>query len=81
MSYLLVEHVAARYGVTPDTVREWARAESLPHLKRPGARRLLFLECELDDADRGGELVAEALPRGGRRVKVKRGTAPPPAVV
>ena len=67
--YLRTEDVAKRLGLTVQTVRDYARREAIPHLKRPGSRRLLFRPDELEAWEHGAELAAEQLPRGGRRVK------------
>ena len=67
--YLRTEDVAERLGLTAQTVRDYARTGAIPHLKRPGSRRLLFRPDELEAWEHGAELVAEHLPRGGRHVK------------
>jgi len=68
-SYLRTEGVAERLGLTVETVRDYARTGAIPHLKRPGSRRLLFRLDELEAWERGAELATEHLARGGRRVK------------
>jgi excisionase family DNA binding protein len=55
--YLLVEDIAARYGVSVRTVHSWTAAGRIPHRKIPGVRRCLFLEAELADWENGGRVV------------------------
>ncbi len=67
--HMRTEDVAERLGLTVQTVRDYARMGTIPHLKRPGSRRLLFRPDELEAWEHGAALTAEELPRGGRRVK------------
>ena len=67
--YLRAEHVAERLGVTVETIRDYARTGAIPHLKRPGSRRLLFRPDEIEAWEEGAALQAKTLQRGGRRVK------------
>jgi predicted DNA-binding transcriptional regulator AlpA len=67
--YLLVEDVMERYACSRRAVAELTRTGSIPHRKRPGTRRCLFLPAELDAWDDGADLEVVELPRGGRVVK------------
>jgi DNA-binding transcriptional MerR regulator len=67
--YLNTGQVATRYQVSPYTVREWARFDLIPHMRRPRSRRLLFLPAHLDAYDAGAELERIELSQGGRTVR------------
>lgn len=69
--YLFVEHVAARYGVSPRWVHERTRLNEIPHRRLPGSRRCLFLEAELKAWEAGAELEVRELTDGGRIVTPK----------
>jgi excisionase family DNA binding protein len=69
--YLIVEEVAVRLRMSKASVHELTRTGAIPHRRLPGARRCLFLECELEAWEAGGELELRELPRGGRIVAVK----------
>ncbi|MFN8223393.1 MAG: helix-turn-helix domain-containing protein [Gaiellales bacterium] len=66
--FLLVEDVAARYGVSVRWVRERTRTGTIPHRRLPGSRRCLFLEDELEAYEAGATLVVRELEGGGRVV-------------
>jgi excisionase family DNA binding protein len=67
--FLTVEEVAPRLRCSQRTVRELTRLNEIPHLKRPGARRVLFRPDWLEAWELGAELETVALPRGGRVVR------------
>jgi hypothetical protein len=71
--YLLVEDVAARYGVSVRWVHERTRSvePQIPHRRLPGARRCLFLEAELEAWEAGAGLELQELAGGGRIVRPK----------
>jgi len=71
--YLHVEDVAGLLGCSIRTVHERARLGEIPHRRPPGARRLLFLESELQAWIDGAALEHVELPRGGRVVRPARG--------
>jgi hypothetical protein len=54
--YLTVEQVAERERCSTRTVHERARLYQIPHLRRAGARRLLFRLDWLELYDQGVEL-------------------------
>ena len=66
--YLVVEDVAERLRCSSRSVHELARLRQIPHRRLPGARRLLFLESELQRWEAGAQLEVKELPRGGRIV-------------
>lgn len=45
---LRVRDVAERFGVHPNTVREWARAGKLPSRKTPGGQQFRFRSRDVD---------------------------------
>jgi hypothetical protein len=67
--FLLVEEVAERERCSVRTIHERARLGLIPHLKRPGSRRLLFQEDWLRALDEGAPLEVIAQERGGRIVR------------
>jgi predicted DNA-binding transcriptional regulator AlpA len=69
--YLLVEDVAARYGVSLRWVHERTRTETIPHRRLPGSRRCLFVEAELEAWENGAALELRELAGGGRVVRPK----------
>jgi predicted DNA-binding transcriptional regulator AlpA len=69
--YLLVEDVAARYGVSPRWVHERTRTETIPHRRLPGSRRCLFVEAEREAWENGAALELRELAGGGRVVRPK----------
>src|SRR5262249_33621752 len=71
-SQLLVEDVAERYGVAPETVRDWCRTRSIPHRRLSGKRRLYFDADELGRWENGAELEVRELAAGGRVVSARR---------
>jgi len=69
--FLFVEDVAERERCSTRTIHERARLGEIPHLKRPGSRRLLFREDWLAAYDDGAQLEVVDQPRGGRIVRPK----------
>jgi excisionase family DNA binding protein len=67
--YLTVEAVAERLHLSPAYVRHLCRRGAIPHLRRPGGRRFLFLWPELEAWLAGAPVTVEELPRGGRRAR------------
>ncbi len=55
------------------TVQRQAHAGRLPHVRRGGTRRLLFVPAEIESYMAGAELERLELPDGGRIVRVKEG--------
>jgi excisionase family DNA binding protein len=68
-AFLTVEEVAQRHRCSTRTVRELARLNRIPCRKFSGARRLLFLDPDLELWENGCELEVIELPRGGRVVR------------
>lgn len=73
--YLMVEDVAQLLGCSKRTVHERARLGEIPHRRPPGARRLLFIDAEIDAWLDGADLERVVLPRGGRAVRPRRSAA------
>jgi hypothetical protein len=67
--FLLVEDVAERWHCSVRSVHEATRTLSVPHLKRPGSRRILFREDWLAAFESGAELEVVEQARGGRVVR------------
>jgi hypothetical protein len=67
VSYLTVVEVAARYGLSPWTVRDKCRRGLLPHLRHSGAKSFLFPVEWLDEFDEGAplEIIRTRAPRRG----------------
>jgi hypothetical protein len=63
--YLTSEQVARRYHASVRAIRDWVADDRLPYIRRPHARRLLFLRAHLDAWDVGAELERVELPDGG----------------
>lgn len=67
--FLLVEDVAARYGVSRRWVLERTRLGEIPHRRLPGSRRCLFVEAHLVAWEDGAGLELVELAGGGRLVR------------
>jgi hypothetical protein len=65
-SFLLVKDVALRLRRSARTIHELTRLEAIPHRKRPGIRRCLFLPDELRAWEDGRPLEVRHLRRGDR---------------
>jgi len=73
--YLSMPQVIDRYAEVWSkwTIYEWVRTGSIPHVKLPGRRELLFRLDDLEAYETGAvELETVKLPRGGRLCRPRR---------
>ena len=70
-TFMLVEDVAERHGVSVRKVHELTRQGLIPHRVLPHGRRLLFTWEHLEAWENGCELERIDLPAGGRIVRPK----------
>jgi len=68
-SYLLVEDVAQRHGVSVRKIHELTRRNLIPHRVLPHGRRLLFMESHLREWEDGCVLERVELPGNGRIIR------------
>ena len=66
--FLRAEEVAARYGVSKNTVYVWTTNNRIPHRRLPGSRGVLFVPADLERYEAGCKLEVRLLDGGGKAV-------------